>query len=45
MALLLAVVLCVLVIANAIVATHLHYSYFGAWSGGFSVRKPGFESP
>jgi hypothetical protein len=30
MALLLAGILCVLVIANAIVATHLHYSYFGA---------------
>ena len=30
MALLLAAVLCVLVIADAIVATHLHYGYFGA---------------
>jgi len=30
MALLLAAVLCVLVIADAIVATHLHHSYFGA---------------
>jgi hypothetical protein len=30
MALLLAAVLCILVIANAVVATHLHYSYFGA---------------
>jgi uncharacterized protein YqgC (DUF456 family) len=30
MALLLAAVLCILVIANAVVVTHLHYSYFGA---------------
>jgi hypothetical protein len=30
MALLLAVVLCIIVITNAIVATHLHASYFGA---------------
>ncbi|HKZ14410.1 MAG TPA: hypothetical protein VJL81_11245 [Solirubrobacterales bacterium] len=30
MALLLAAVLCFLVIADAIVATHLHYGYFGA---------------
>jgi hypothetical protein len=30
MAVLLAVILCVAVIANAVVATHLHYTYFGA---------------